>query len=45
MADYSLSTAALRIRLIRGDSSFMAGAEKEPEPEDSDDDEEQSADG
>ena len=45
MADYSLSTAALRIRLVRGDDSFMAGAEKEPEPEDSDDDEDESSDG
>lgn len=45
MANYTLDLPTGRIRVIRGDVSFMAGAEKEPEPEDSDDDEEQSADG
>ena len=44
MTDDPLSPPAHRIRVVRGDDSFMAGAEKEPEPEDSDDDEDEGSD-
>lgn len=45
MTDDTLGPPASRSRYVRGDWSFMAGAEKEPETEDSDDDEDESSDG